>query len=223
MWPAEDDMYCAVCIIFLLKENSASLMLRLTLKPLLIPLSLSSFSIPLSLVHYWWFRLHSVLWLLWGSHRHRSNRWVFWTTGKWKKEKNRKKDVLPVMSLFCQSSILSLTLSCVFSVCLSVVFTYTPILMQVQITSFTMPLLLLVVLFKCLSRGIKKTLKDWPIGKCLDLVSCSRGRMMCVHGNKHGVSLLLLSVLWGFSHWGKAICFQYSFFTFQHVFKTIGT
>lgn len=95
MWHAQDDMSHmyhllaerALCIL------DANANTKTSLHPTLSPLSLST-----SLVHYWWFRLLSVLWLLWGSHRHHSNRWVFWTTGKWKKEK--KKDVFPVMSLF---------------------------------------------------------------------------------------------------------------------------
>ena len=138
-------MICTTCIIFLLEP--AALMLMLTLKHLFVPLfrslslplplsrsfspSLSpspSFSLCLltSLVHYWWFRLLSVLWLLWGSHRHRSNWWVFWTTGKWKKE--RKNRCVSYNVSYCQWPVPSLSLSCVLSVCLNGMFMCTLIL-----------------------------------------------------------------------------------------------
>lgn len=56
------------------------LMLMLTPRLLFTPLHcLSTSPVP-----YWWFRLLSVLWLLWRSYRHHSNWWVYWTTGKWK-------------------------------------------------------------------------------------------------------------------------------------------
>lgn len=140
----DDDMCCTVCtvysIIFFLKENSASLMLSLMLKPLLTPSPLHPLLfVSTSLVHYWWFRLYSVLWLLWGSYRHRSNWWVFWTTGKWKKEKKRTRCVSCIVS-FCHPACSSLCLVCVCG--LSVVFTCTQILGQLQITSF-------MVIFYC--------------------------------------------------------------------------
>lgn len=40
-------------------------------------------------VHYWWFRLLTVLWLLWGTHRHRTNGWVCRAPGKWNRKERK--------------------------------------------------------------------------------------------------------------------------------------
>ena len=75
---------------YVLYVSSSSSMLLLTLKP---PTLSPLLSLSTSAVHCC-FRLLSVLWLLWGSNRHHSNRWIFWTTGKWKKGKKSLSFVL---------------------------------------------------------------------------------------------------------------------------------